>query len=93
MDDIYFIEKQGKKCLIHLKEKVFETNESINELYKKLNQTFFLSHRSNIINLRKLSHITPNNETYLAHFEGFNNHAHISKLKIKEVNEKIQRIL
>lgn len=91
LEDIYFIEKQGKKCLIHGKEKTYETTESINELYKKLNQSFYLSHRSNIINLKKVSHITPSNETYLAHFEGFHHHAHISKLKIKEINEKIQR--
>lgn len=93
MEDIFFIEKQGKKCLIHAKTKTYETNESINDLYKKLNKNFFLSHRSNIINLKKISHIATNNETYLAHFEGFINHAHISKLKIKEVKEKIQRIL
>lgn len=92
LEDIYFIEKQGKKCLIYGKDKTYETTESINELYKKLNHTFFLSHRSNIINLRKLSHITSNNETYLAHFEGINIHAHISKLKIKEIKEIIQHI-
>ncbi len=93
MEDIYFIEKQGKKCLIHGKNKMYETNESINVLYQKLNDTFYLSHRSYIINLKKILHISSSNETYLAHFEGIPNHAHISKLKIKEIKEKIQSIL
>lgn len=90
MEDIYFIEKQGKKCIIHGMNKVFETNESIKAIYQKLNDTFYLSHRSYIINLKKILHISASNETYLAHFEGIPNHAHISKLKIKEIETIIQ---
>ncbi|KEF40194.1 response regulator of the LytR/AlgR family [Schinkia azotoformans MEV2011] len=90
MEDIYFIEKQGKKCIIHGKNKLYETNESIKVLYQKLNDTFYLSHRSYIINLKKILNISASNETYLAHFEGIPDHAHISKLKIKEIETIIQ---
>jgi two-component system LytT family response regulator len=93
IEDIFFIEKQGKKCLIHGRNKVYETNKSISALYQRLNDIFYLSHRSYIINLKKISHISSSNETYLAHFEGIPNYAHISKLKIKEIKEKIQQIL
>ncbi len=92
LEDIYFIEKQGKKCLIHGKNKMYETNEGIKVLYEKLNDTFYLSHRSYIINLKKILHISASNETYLAHFEGIPDHAHISKLKIKEIETIIQYI-
>lgn len=87
MKDIYFIEKLGKKCMIHTKKNIFETYENISDIYQMLDETFYLTHRSNIINLDKISHITPRNETYLVYFIGYDQHASISKLKIMEVQE------
>lgn len=92
IDEIHFIEKQGKKCLIHLKDKTYEITGTISELYKTLDDTFYLSHRSYIINLKKISHITSSNETFLAYFGEINKHAHISRLKIKKVEKIIQYI-
>lgn len=84
-DDIFFIEKTGKKCLIHTKEGTFETYERISVLAGLLDKSFFLSHRSNIVNLDNILYIKPKNETFLAYFRNFDKHAHISKLKIKEI--------
>jgi two-component system LytT family response regulator len=84
-DDIFFIEKAGKKCLIHTKEGTFETYERISVLARLLDKSFFLSHRSNIVNLDNILYIKPKNETFLAYFRNFDKHAHISKLKIKEI--------
>lgn len=84
-DDIFFIEKTGKKCLIHTKEGTFETYERISVLARLLDKSFFLSHRSNIVNLDNILYIKPKNETFLAYFRNFDKHAHISKLKIKEI--------
>jgi two-component system LytT family response regulator len=90
-DDIFFIEKTGKKCLIHTKEGTFETYERISILAQLLDESFFLSHRSNIVNLDNILYIKPKNETFLAYFRNFDKHAHISKLKIKEIETLLYR--
>ncbi|MDI7743567.1 LytTR family DNA-binding domain-containing protein [Lysinibacillus fusiformis] len=92
MDDIFFIEKQGKKCIIHLKDKTIETNENLMDIKNRLDNNFYISHRSNIVNLNKISYIVQDYETYLAFFEGLDKGAHISKLKIKELEEKVTNI-
>lgn len=91
MDDIYFIEKQGKKCIIHLKNRTIESNEILIDLLNRLDNNFFVSHRSYIVNLNKISYIVQNYETFLAYFEGLEKKkaAHISKLKIKELEDKV----
>lgn len=87
--DIFFIEKSGKKCLIHTADKVYETQENISSLSARLDESFFSAHRSYIINVKKVSHIVPQNETYLAYFHQLDKQAYISKLKINELKEKI----
>lgn len=89
--DIFFIEKTGKKCLIHTKEGTFETYERISVLAELLDESFFLSHRSNIVNLDNILYIKPKNETFLAYFRNFDKHAHISKLKIKEIENLLNQ--
>lgn len=93
MKDIYCIEKQGKKCMIHLKDRTIETNENLMELKKRLDDRFFVAHRSNIVNLNKISYIVQDYETYLAYFDGLEKAAHISKLKIKELEDKVTDII
>ncbi|MBM7648663.1 two-component system LytT family response regulator [Bacillus ectoiniformans] len=90
--DIYFIEKAGKKCRIHTSKKVYETNEKITDLMKELDGGFFMAHRSNIVNLEAISHVTQKNETYLVYFENYSEHAHISKLKFKEFQERMKSV-
>lgn len=92
-EEIYFIEKSGKKCLVYTKDKVFESQENIGKLVERLNNYFFSAHRSFVINLKKVDHILPQNETYIVYFQGFNKQASISKLKINEVKEKMDQIL
>lgn len=90
MKDIIFIEKIGKKCHIYTLEKTYTTNDNIGELLKQLtSDVFFLSHRSYIINLTKLSHVLARNQTYLAYFSNTDKYAHVSKLKIDELQNKI----
>lgn len=93
IEDIIFIEKSGKKCFIYTKAKVYETYENIGDLYSYLTaQEFFQTHRSYIVNFKKISHITPKNETYLVYFFDVQQYAHISKLKIQEVQQKLQSV-
>jgi two-component system, LytTR family, response regulator len=92
-DEIYFIEKSGKKCLVYTEDKVYETQESIGKLVGRLNDYFLSAHRSFVINLKKVDYISPQNETYIVYFQGFNKQASISKLKINEVKQKMDQIL
>ncbi|WP_226682362.1 LytR/AlgR family response regulator transcription factor [Sutcliffiella horikoshii] len=91
-EDIIFIEKSGKKCIIYTNNQSIETYENISDIYKQLDQNFYRTHRSYIVNLRMLSHITPKNETYFAYFTNHEKYAHISKLKINEVQELLAQI-
>jgi two-component system LytT family response regulator len=93
INEIIFIEKVGTKCHIHTYEKTFITNDKIGNISTQLPSTvFFMSHRSYIINLGKLSHVLAKNQTYLAYFSNTNKHAHVSKLKIEELHSKINPI-
>ncbi|NEX79655.1 response regulator transcription factor [Bacillus thermocopriae] len=88
-DDIFFIEKIGKKCLVHTKKGRYETNQTLGNLLPRLNSDFYQGHRSYIINLRKIAQISPHHETYIVSFQGYEQVANISKLKISEVKERI----
>lgn len=93
LSDIYFIEKAEKKCLVYTEGKIYETNEPISKLMEKLDESFYQAHRSYIINLHKVSHIAPRNESYIVHFENYQNQASISKLKINEVKERMTALI
>ncbi|MFC4102081.1 LytR/AlgR family response regulator transcription factor [Paenibacillus xanthanilyticus] len=89
--DILFIEKVGGKCEIHTSLSCFTTNENISDMIKHLSSDlFFLSHRSYIINLTKISHIKAKNQTYIAFFVNSEKYAHISKLKFDELQRRIK---
>lgn len=91
LNDIIYIEKSIKKSLIHTQEKTYESYENISDLINMLDESFYQTHRSYIVNLSKISHITPRNETYLAYFFNFDSHAHVSKLKINDLQEKMDQ--
>ncbi|MGX6443732.1 LytR/AlgR family response regulator transcription factor [Neobacillus sp. K501] len=90
-EDIYFVEKAGKKCLVYTKAEIYETNETIGRILSRLDDSFFQAHRSYIINLQEVMQITQHNETFIAYFRGYDKQAGISKLKINEVRERIGR--
>ncbi|MDC3417590.1 LytR/AlgR family response regulator transcription factor [Aquibacillus salsiterrae] len=86
---IIFIEKDSRKTIIHTKEQHYETNEPLDSIFRKLDNHFFRTHRSFIINTTYLSHITFEGETYFAHFRNYPNYAHVSKLRINELYNKL----
>lgn len=87
--DIYFIEKSGKKCLVYTKQDIYETNETMASLLTHLDHSFFQTHRSYIINLKKISQITPQKESFIVQFLNYEHRAKISKLKMNEVRARI----
>jgi two-component system, LytTR family, response regulator len=91
IDDIIYIEKEARKTMLHTTHNCFETTESLQELEGKLPDYFFKTHRSFLVNLKKISRIEPSGETYLAFFSQIETPAHISKLKIQEVQSLITK--
>ena len=89
---IYFLEKTGKKCLVYTDHGIYDTNETMGTMASRLGEPFYQAHRSYIINLKKISQITPKKESFIVQFQGFDKVAKISKLKINEVREWMLRI-
>jgi two-component system, LytTR family, response regulator len=89
--DILYIEKEGRKSIVHTYKHRFETTESLQELEERLPEYFYKTHRSYIVNLKKIEKIESFGETFLAYFSSEDKVAHISKLKINEVFELIEK--
>lgn len=90
VDDILFIEKEGRRTILHTSTNQFETLESLQEIEERLPSYFFKTHRSYVVNLKTIERIDSSGETYLAKFPGINKVAYISKLKINEVNSLLK---
>jgi DNA-binding LytR/AlgR family response regulator len=59
-ENILFIEKTGRKCLIHTRESCYETTENLSSIASQLDRTrFFRCHRSYIINVDSVEKISP----------------------------------
>ncbi|WP_312470547.1 LytTR family DNA-binding domain-containing protein [Neobacillus sp.] len=87
--DIFFIEKVGKKCLVYTNKDIYDTFETMGRIITRLDDSFFHGHRSYLINLEKISQITPQKETFIVHFKDYDKLAKVSKLKINQMREQI----
>lgn len=85
VEDMFYIEKEGRKSILHTAQERFETTESLQELEERLPDYFYKSHRSYLVNLNKIEKISASGESYLAYFSAAHKVAHISRLKINEV--------
>ncbi|WHY86086.1 LytTR family DNA-binding domain-containing protein [Neobacillus novalis] len=89
MEDIVYVEKEGRKSIIHLEAEQVESSDSLQDIAKRLPNYFYRTHRSYVVNLRKIVKIEAFGETYLAHFANSEKTAHISKLQIQAVHRLI----
>lgn len=86
--DLYFIEKQGKKLIIHLKDEIIETYMGLRELENKLTNNFFRTHKSYLINLRKVYKVSQFSESsFVVHFRDIEQTALITKEKFNHIKE------
>lgn len=60
-DDIFYIQKNGKKAVFKTKSKDYEINSSFDNIMQKLPNNFVRCHRSYIVNVQKISSINSNN--------------------------------
>ncbi|MGI6434492.1 MAG: LytR/AlgR family response regulator transcription factor [Syntrophomonadaceae bacterium] len=84
IDDIFFIEKQGKKAFIHSVGGINESNCIFNELESLLGSQFLRVHKSYVVNMDKVSQIKDaGNQSYAIHFEGYNGVAIMSRNRFR----------
>lgn len=84
IDDIFFIEKQGKKAFIHSTSGVNESNCIFNELESLLGPNFLRVHKSYVVNMNKVSQIKDaGNQSYSIHFDGYNGEAIMSRNRFR----------
>jgi len=75
IDDIVFIEADGRNSIVRTKEIEYKSKTLLGELADRLdNFIFFRPHRSYIINLKKIKEVIPwFNGTYMIKMEGYDN--------------------
>jgi two-component system LytT family response regulator len=84
--DIFFVEKIGRKNLIHTAKRKYEVAETLGGLMKKLDPNrFFQTHRAYIVNFDRVSFIKPEGDTNLVYFDNYDQPAYISKNKMNEL--------
>lgn len=80
LDDILFIESNQKKCTIHLADCAICVSEPLYLLCQKLPAaTFLQTHRSFIVNLKQVSAIHKNGDTWAIAFPATEKQAYISR--------------
>lgn len=57
-ESILFLEKQGRKTIIHTESRRYNTGESLQSLAKRLGPEFFRCHRSFIVNVNRIETIS-----------------------------------
>jgi len=89
--DIYYCEALEREIRVYTKERTYTGKISISELEKKLPKSvFFRSHRSYIINVKKIKEIIPwFNSTFKIKFENVDYEAYVSRSKAKEFKQLI----
>ncbi|MFS0661099.1 LytTR family DNA-binding domain-containing protein [Niallia alba] len=91
IEDILYIEIIARKTIIHTVKSSYETTEAFLSFVNRLPWYFYRTHRSFLVNLKRITRIELFGESYLAYFEGTDKSANISKLKIREVHSLLIR--
>lgn len=89
IEDIYFIESNGKGIKIYTKDEEYTSKIKISEIEKRLlRKCFYKCHRCYIVNLEKINEIEPwFNSTYVLRFKYLDKEVPVSRNNIKEFRE------
>lgn len=85
VSSILFIEKVGRKSVIHTLPRSYTVNDTLECLLGKLDDRFVQTHRSFVVNFEWISAIVPTGETNRVYFDDYDKTAFISKHKLQEV--------
>ena len=83
--DIVFLERKNRKTSIYTKDKEYIVSDSLSSLMKSLDASFILSHRSFIINIKKIEVIKQTGQSYEVCFKELSNKARISKSNLEQL--------
>lgn len=83
--EVFFVEKQGKRILIHSMSGVYETNGTLQELEGLLPPQFLKVHKSFIVNLNHINRIIDINRSYQIHFKGCEQVAFMSRKQYEQL--------
>ncbi|MFJ8235478.1 LytTR family transcriptional regulator DNA-binding domain-containing protein [Ureibacillus sp. NPDC094379] len=86
LNEIMFIERLGRKSIIHTMYKEYATKESLAKLYEQLDVHFTFCHRSYIINIDFLEIIEQRGQCFIGHFKN-NKTARISKNMVNKLKD------
>lgn len=91
VNDIYYCEAHEREVFIYTKEDKFIVVSSISSFLKKLPEAkFFRCHRSYIVNLDKITEITPwFNNTYVVKLQGMKVEISVSRNNIAEFKKRM----
>ncbi|KYG30799.1 LytR/AlgR family response regulator transcription factor [Priestia endophytica] len=97
INEISFIEKRGRKCIINIKgKKEIECSNTLNELERMLaNYQFFRPHQSFLIPIEKIVEIKPDQymRSYLIELEDVDAEIRVSKNKYSELKHVVSQNL
>lgn len=88
-DSIYYVEKFGRRTIIHCAMDEFTTSETLNELQQRLGPGFFRSHKSYLINIAQLERLidVPGSSTYEVTFPDYvKGRAWVSRDRVRDLN-------
>ncbi|MGI6711531.1 MAG: LytR/AlgR family response regulator transcription factor [Bacillota bacterium] len=92
-NDILFIERDGRKSKVHCINNVYETPETLKNIENKLNQKFFRTHKSYIVNLEHVEKVKPwNMNTYQIKFHNSTKQAHLSRKNVRLIVDKLLKL-
>ena len=86
LNEIMFIERLGRKSIIHTINKEYATNDSLAKIYEQLDVHFSFCHRSYIINIDFLEIIEQRGQRFIGHFKN-NKIVKISKNIVNELKD------
>lgn len=87
-DDIFMLEKEQKKTIIHTEDGICKAMATLNSLKQKLNGAFFQTHQSFIVNLNKIHKIVPfGDRAYMIEFKEYDQKAQVSRNNITELHK------
>lgn len=84
--DILFIESSGRSVLIHTKDRVIESKETLRNLESRLAGQFFRSHKACLVNINKIDKIVFWSENaYQIKFKGSEKEAFLSRRRSSDL--------
>ncbi len=91
LSEIFYIEKTGRHTLVCCVNGKFKTRETLQDLEQYLGTTFFRSHKSYIINMKKIEQIISCSNYYEVKFKNYEDTALLSRDRYSALDECLNK--